>query len=373
MDLETRIAAIATAAEQFPWLGDLSAPGIARWIGLELGQSLSSAQPLPYGKQNYLVRPLDPILHIVSSNTPHAALQSLIRGIVVGSTNWIKLPKEGLVEVNAFADALPTELRPELARTLPPAWIDEAEAVVIFGSDETVREISLRILPSQRFIVHGHKISLGLIRSECSPDLANRIADDLFVFDQLGCLSPQVLYVAGDSIEFAWRLAQHFEQTRPARIAAAPQHEIAGTLRAFHEEWKFRAATEPGVCFWESPGALAWAVVHDPSPARAPNPLYGTIFIKPIPADLRSAFLRVRRHIATVGVDPLDSESVEIAVRIGAQRVCAIGQMQNPSVTWHHDGQPTLANFVRYVDIEGPAEDWIAPRKTQAPEDSTAQ
>ena len=63
---------------------------------------------------------------------------------------------------------------------------------------------------------------------------------------------------------------------------------------------------------------------------------------KPMPVDLGSVPLQVHRHIATIGVDPIDSDSVEMAVRFGAQRVCAIGQMQNPSVTWHHDGQPTL-------------------------------
>lgn len=351
MDLEARIAAIAAAAGRFPWLGDLSVPSILRWIELELGRSLSSPQALVYGRQKYLVCPLDPVLHIVSGNTPHAALQSLIRGIVVGATNRIKLPKEGLPEVDAFVEALPPDLRPELATALPPTWMNEAEAVVVFGSDETVREISQQIGPAQRFIVHGHKISLGLIKTKCGPDLARRIADDLFVFDQLGCLSPQLLYVAGDSIEFAGALAQEFLRTRPAKSRVVL--EIAAALRVFHEEWKFRAATEPGVFFWESREALDWAVVHDCSPALAPNPLYGTIFIKPMPADVGLVPVQVRRHVATVGVDPLDYESVRTAIRLGAQRVCAIGQMQNPPITWHHDGQPTLANLVRYVDVEG--------------------
>jgi hypothetical protein len=358
MNLDDRIAAIAEAARHFPWLGDLTPQSISRWIELELGKSFGGNRLQAYGRQQYLIRPLDPLLHIVSGNTPHAALQSLIRGIVVGSTNWIKLPSEGLPDVGAFAERLPNELRPKLATRLPATWMDEAEGIVIFGSDEAIRNISQRILPSQRCIVHGHKISLGLIRSTCRPELAKRIADDLFVFDQLGCLSPQLLYVAGDSIEFARELAQQFEQIRPSRIPEAPRHEIAAALRAFHEEWKFLAATEPDVRFWESRGALDWAVIHDPAPAHSPNPLHGTIFVKPMPGDLGSVSLQVRRHIATIGVDPIDSDSVEMAVRLGAERVCAIGQMQNPSVTWHHDGQPTLVNLVRYVDIEARLAAW---------------
>jgi len=27
--------------------------------------------------------------------------------------------------------------------------------------------------------------------------------------------------------------------------------------------------------------------------------------------------------------------------------------MQTPGITWHHDGAPTLANLVRFVDVEG--------------------
>ena len=61
----------------------------------------------------------------------------------------------------------------------------------------------------------------------------------------------------------------------------------------------------------------------------------------------------IRRHISTVGLHPVNLDSVTFATRLGAQRVCGIGQMQNPPLTWHHDGWPTLASLVRYVDVEG--------------------
>jgi len=35
--------------------------------------------------------------------------------------------------------------------------------------------------------------------------------------------------------------------------------------------------------------------------------------------------------------------------------------MQNPPITWHHDGWPTLASLVRYVDIEGWGEQGLVP------------
>jgi hypothetical protein len=94
-------------------------------------------------------------------------------------------------------------------------------------------------------------------------------------------------------------------------------------------------------------------VIHDPSPCLVANPLYRTIFIKPMPSDLGSVLGPIRRHISTVGLHPVNLDSVTFATRLGAQRVCGIGQMQNPPLTWHHDGWPTLASLVRYVDVEG--------------------
>ena len=115
MKLDDRIEAVVSAATELSWLSDLTAESIRRWIGLELGQYLSDCGPQRYGNQHCLTVPLSPILHIVSGNTPHAALQSLIRGLIVGAVNWMKMPQEGLPEVDIFVRALPKELRPERA------------------------------------------------------------------------------------------------------------------------------------------------------------------------------------------------------------------------------------------------------------------
>ena len=231
--------------------------------------------------------------------------------------------------------------------------MEGAEAIVVFGSDETVQAFSRRVLPAQRFLAHGHKISLGLIWGRCNSLVAEGIARDVFPFDQLGCLSPQFFYVAGDSVEFACQLSKQLEEHRPNPVTAVRERGIAAALRAFREEWKFRAAAEAGVFFWESLGNLDWVVIHDPDPGLVNNPLHGTIFIKPMPSDPELALLPIRRLISTIGLCPVNLEAMNFAVRSGAQRICRIGQMQNPPLTWHHDGWPTLGSLVRYVDVEG--------------------
>src|SRR3984885_9041934 len=217
MKLDDRIAALVAAAAEFHWLGDLTPESLSRWIELELGQMLNDRGPQAYGNQHCLAVPLTPILHVVSGNTPHAALQSIIRGVIVGATNWIKLPQQGIPALDIFVSALPKELRPEMATELLPHWMEKAEVIVVFGSDQTVREFSQRVLPSQRFLAHGEKVSLGLIWGQCDSHIAEGIARDVFPFDQLGCVSPQFFYVAGDSAEFALQLSHQLER-QPPRI-----------------------------------------------------------------------------------------------------------------------------------------------------------
>jgi hypothetical protein len=352
--LADRIEAVVSAAANYSWLGDLTAENISRWIELELGHYLDESNPQEYGHHHCMAQALSPILHVVSGNTPHAALQSLIRGIVVGARNWIKLPQGGLPEVHEFSLRLPPVLRPELAEHLNQSWVQDAEAIVVFGNDETVRQFSARVLPTQRLLAHGHKISFGLIRTPFDWNTVNGAALDVFAFDQLGCLSPQLYFVAGDSARFASLVATRLEELcRTTPVTTVRGYEVAAALRSCREEWKFRAATEPGVLVWESPGTLEWVVIHDPAPRLVTNPLYRTIFIKPMPSDLGSVLAPIRRHLSTVGLHPVDLDSVELATRLGAQRVCQIGQMQNPPITWHHDGWPTLTSLVRYVDVEG--------------------
>jgi hypothetical protein len=354
MELLKRVEAVASAAREFPWLGNLTACSINRWIELELGAMLDANIPQLYGDHHCRAQPLNPILHVVSGNTPHAGIQSLIRGILVGAKNRVKLPRQGLPEFDHFARLLPEELRPETSNALHPSWMEEAGAIVVFGSDETVEFFAKHVSPRQRLVAYGHRISLGLILDSFDQEVIDGAARDVLVFDQLGCLSPQLYYVADDSAGFAKKLAERFSALFRSNSAIAEwTSEIAGTLRSCREEWKFRAATEPGIQVWESPENLDWLVIHDPNPNLISNPLYRTIFVKPMPADLQSVLSSIGRHISTIGIHPVNLKFANLATNLGAQRVCPIGGMQQPAVTWHQDGIPALANLVRFIDIEG--------------------
>ena len=86
--------------------------------------------------------------------------------------------------------------------------------------------------------------------------------------------------------------------------------------------------------------------------------LHRFIYVKPVRdlAELLQSADAVRGQVSTVGLAADEDEAKEIATQLGrwgATRVCALGQMQNPPLTWRHDGRPALGDLVTWTDWEG--------------------
>ncbi|HUK81295.1 MAG TPA: acyl-CoA reductase, partial [Verrucomicrobiae bacterium] len=63
---------------------------------------------------------------------------------------------------------------------------------------------------------------------------------------------------------------------------------------------------------------------------------------------------QVASKVSTVGVAPMTEQTMAFAASLsnmGVHRVCPIGQMQRPPLSWHHDGRPNLAELVRWTDL----------------------
>jgi hypothetical protein len=352
-----RAAAIAEAAAAFPFLGELTAQGLLDLVASELGDAGALDGFVPC--DGHLSRAIAPgvILHIVSGNTPAAALQTLIRGLLLGSHNLCKLPSEGLPEAERFRALLPVALagRIEFARELPPHWLAAADAAVVFGRDETIAHFRNAVRPGIPFLAHGHRLSFGIVFDD--PDFASipGTARDASVFDQQGCLSPHVIFVrengALTASDYARRLA--------AAMADFQAHTPRGPLtvsetngiRTLREEAAFRAANgEPIVLFASTD--TSWTVVADCTPGFPDSPRNRVIFVKPLASDLAPIVAPLRASLSTCGIWPATRDNAEFAAALGVTRICPLGRMQFPPLTWHHDGQPVIAPLVRWVDFE---------------------
>jgi hypothetical protein len=126
----------------------------------------------------------------------------------------------------------------------------------------------------------------------------------------------------------------------------------ASEIRRFREEIHFRAANGAPLHIRESPESTAWTVVADRSSGFPRTPLNRFIFVKPLPADLAELLRPLRRHLSAVGVWPATREGAVLLSEIGVKRICPLGRMQQPPLTWHQDGFPVLASLVDWVDLE---------------------
>jgi hypothetical protein len=354
MDTAKRARHLGPAAERFVFLGRTTADDLLELVRLELGHKAALDDFVLRGE--HLARAIAPrcILHIISSNTPAAGLQSLIRGLLLGSHNFAKLPAAGLPELAQFREALPRELaeRVELSSDLPEEWLARAEAVIVFGSDETIAHFRSRTRTDQMFIAHGHRLSFGVIFDD--PAFAS-VADasrDASLFDQQGCLSPQVFYVRGEARLYAERLATEMERREALEPRASISLSETLAIRTAREEFAFRAANGEPVQIWQSSNSTAWTVVFDSTRGFPRSPLNRFIFVKPLPDDLAPELQEVRTHLSCAGVFPATIEHARLLMALGVSRVCPIGRMQTPPWTWHQDGQPSLGALVRWTDFE---------------------
>ncbi|MGF1657055.1 MAG: acyl-CoA reductase [Verrucomicrobiales bacterium] len=363
---------ISQAAAQFAYLlGPLPPEDLMGLVEVELGHSeilerfcaYRSFKPPGHDEIIQYSRAQGPqqILHILSGNTPHAALQSLIRGLLLGAHNLCKIPARGLPEVQAFRDALPAPLchEIEITENLPDEWLKASDAVIVFGNDETIEHFQRHVRPDQIFIAHGHRLSFAVVFEDPHRESLPLLARDVALFEQQGCLSPHVVYVKESfgldaptyAQELAWALEDIAKELPPKKMS----EDEAAFLMNLRTSYRFKAANYPDqVALHVSEGSTDWTVVYEKDPLFSVSALNRFITVKPLPVNLAGSIAQVRKHLSAVGIYPATAENANLLARYGISRICGIGKMQEPFITWHQDGQASLAPLVRWVDYEHP-------------------
>ena len=134
--------------------------------------------------------------------------------------------------------------------------------------------------------------------------------------------------------------------------------EAAVSIASRRAIYEVRAAHTLETQVWRSADSTAWTVVYEEDPRFQTSCLNRFIYVKPV-ADLQEALRAadsVRGKVSTVGLAAPDSQAGDLVkelARWGVTRVCPLGQMQRPPLTWRHDGRPALAELVTWTDWEG--------------------
>lgn len=317
------------------------------------------------------------IVHVTAGNIPNPALMSLALGVLTRSAQFVKCATGASFLPRLFAHSV-YEAEPKLGACLEIAeWrggkaeiekalFAEADCITATGSDETLAAIRHHVPAHTRFLGYGHRLSFGYVASEALTSFqarktAARAATDVVAWDQLGCLSPHVIYVEhGGAVaaeQFAEMLAEELsrrEQTEPRGEVAAETAATIASRRAFYE---VRAAHSPDTHFWRSENSTAWTVVYEADARFQLSCLNRFIYVKGV-SDLKTTLEgadAVRGKVSTVGIAAGEEKAAELASQLaawGATRVCPLGRMQDPPLTWRHDGRPALADLITWTDFE---------------------
>lgn len=360
MHLAKRAALLAQHCQKFTqYLGEFSVQDLLAWVQYELGDSHALDaffSPVEGYATKAIASPI--ILHIASNNSPHNILQSLLRGLLVGSHNIVKLPSADFPVVDDFIHQLPTELTSLVSSIaeLDDASFASASTVIAFGNDDTMLEIQKRIAPHQRFIPHGHKLSIGII-AKPTQEAALLAARDIGQFNQRGCLSLQTIYVIEGAKEFAALLAEEmrkFEATHPRGNISMSE---SGAISNLRNTLLFQQANDPENVHVYQSGTHAnpnthWTVIYQNSPTLQTSPLNRTAFVQPLPQDL-NLLGKEAAHLSTVALYPKQTftNNLTSLAALPCSRFCSLGESQQPKLFWHHDGIAPLASLVTWIDL----------------------
>lgn len=312
-----------------------------------------------------------------AGNIPVGIMHQIVLGLVVRSAQFIKCASGAGFLPRLFAHSI-YELEPKLgacvelaewpggSEALEAALFESADCITAMGTDETLGAIRRRLPAHVRFVGYGHRVSFGFVARDALsgydlPALVTNAASDIIAWNQLGCLSPHLFYVEdGGRLtpeQFAEMLAAELERregTEPRGAVPATDAAAIATRRAFYE---LRAAHSPETRLWVSSGSTAWTVVYEADPIFQTSCLQRFIYVKRTPslsASLEAAD-KVRGQVSTVGLAAPAARARQMVLELarwGVPRICPIGQMQCPPLTWRHDGRPALGDLVTWTDWE---------------------
>ncbi|HUF75304.1 MAG TPA: acyl-CoA reductase [Longimicrobiales bacterium] len=362
----------------------------ADWTGARLAALLRAELGEPCALDGFVERGESRVLaigprlcvQIVAGSVPGVGVTALLRSLLVKGPTLLKPGGGDVVLPVLFARAL-AEADPVLgaaaavvywpggSRALEGAALKRADVATAYGSDATVGELRARTPVTARFVAYHHRVSVGVVgREALGPAALERTASEvaraLALFDQRGCVSPQLVYVERGGQSGGGRSPQAFAEALAGALRALEHTLPTGALDAAEASalHQARGTAElmaghggSGEARVFHGGPAAWTVLYEPEPQSLP-PLAGRFArVRPLESleRLPQRLEPLRGHLQTVGYAGLGPRVEALARelgRMGAVRVTPFAAVPFPPPWWHHDGRGPLGELVRWVDLE---------------------
>jgi hypothetical protein len=305
------------------------------------------------------------VLHIIATNTPLLAWSSVARALLVEAASIVRIPPatdDVALWTRLFvtrlcdadpdvADLIELDSWPSADTSTTEQRCRDADAVLVYGSDETVASVRALTPPHRLFLGYGNRLSFGLVLAGSNLEAAAAgCALDIAIFDQRGCLSPQILFVEGDqsAAERFSGLLEHRLHDRRDLFPGRGAVEAAEIREAIA-----MARMEAGVSV-AADRELAYTVIgHRGEPVGIPS-APGLVHVMPT-----SGWDGVRSTLARLGLAgklqgaslsaPNEEERCKVMNRLaefGVSTVCSPGELQIPSFGWRENGYHALGSLI---------------------------
>lgn len=297
--------------------------------------------------------------HVIAANTPLLAWGSVLRALIMGSSSLVKVSSQddGLW-ISLFVDSL-ARAHPLLARCvevlswpgdkdeLNEALCSSVDALMVYGSDAAIESFEALAEGKTTLIGYGHRVSIG-IADHTTPEIeVTGFARDIAIYDQAGCLSPQMIFFCGSSGQ-----AEEFSIALAKQLLSVCEG-IGGLKRSAHSAHAVRthrAIARMSGCQVIEDKHMRWTVVNACNASIYPPGGLGIVHVRRIDelADILqwTELYRDKFQACAIAAMKLSDSSscVDYGVleALGFSRICRPGELQTPPISWKQDNLPVL-------------------------------
>ena len=349
-------------------------PDLLRTLDSELGDRHCLDDFVWRGLDFRFQRALGPMLTfgVLPGNIPGLSHLPMMRSLLVKSAFLGKAASNEPLYAAAYAhslarlhptvgDAMAVVYWPGGQALLERAAIEQSDAVIAFGSQNTVDTMASMTPRSKVFVGHGHKMGLVVVDARWvlrQKQEIQKLAMDVAMYDQAACLAPQAIISVGtraDARRLGRQLGQAMHELHRSTLPAAGDLETRVRRRTWLDSMEMHGGDVV------AQGDYGCVVLQPKASVLEPTCGGRAIQIAAVSSDaaavdqaeqwapwLQNVALSVPRARVR---DLADALAV-----LGCSRITRAGAMAFPSMRWHHDGMMTLAAMVRFCDVEGAAE-----------------
>lgn len=167
-----------------PYFIEKSLQGILSWDETQLDQFLAAREKRAPKPQKVGI--------IAAGNVPLVGLHDVLMTLLVGHEPWVKCSRQdkALMQwwINTWQDHLGTAATIHLVDSLP-----ETDFLIATGSNNTARYISAHY--PQPKLIRRNRYSVAWLRPDISSQSLTRLADDIFLYNGLGCRNVSNIWV----------------------------------------------------------------------------------------------------------------------------------------------------------------------------------